>query len=452
MSRRTLAITVLCFAGILALTTFSGWLLNTTTGAVWLFESAASVAGVQMTAGHIEGRLSDELQVADLVFAWQDGKLTINKVKLDWEPLSALHGKLKINLLEVDHCVVESFSTDDNAGAVNQAGQDDKDIGFSAGDLSFLPTWLALDIADLQFKDLILQTSDDSVTVFDSLAGVFVYSSQQLRSSAFSYLSPFVDLAGHFDWDLSVPHLEMVADVHLPEALIDHQLFEDIDVPVDFPGELSLDGDWNSFSGPVRFGTETEARSKVWLSADAKGSWQGIYFNNLEAYYLGGRLDGDLDLEWIDSFRMHGQLKGVDLNPGLFLNDLDGLATLNVSGELLVPYDESSLNAHIDGQILEGQLRGADVFGDVSLDWQQGDLYEIEVDLKSAESTWLSGESRNSVLILMLSIADLSSLYAELSGELSSSGWLRWADGYLSGELSRLRFRCCLAGDLAAKF
>ena len=31
---------------------------------------------------------------------------------------------------------------------------------------------------------------------------------------------------------------------------------------------------------------------------------------------------------------------------------------------------------------------------------------------------------------------DLSSIYADLAGRLNSSGWLRWSEGYLTGELS----------------
>ena len=422
------------FCGV-ALTTFSAWLFSTTAGAVWLFETATSVAGVQLSAGRIEGRLADELLIDDLIFAWSDGQITIHKIELDWEPLSVINSNLKIHLLEIDQFVIQAFSPDDEEGS-EPGGEEDSDISFSASDLSSLPDWLVLEIADLQFKGLVYEDLESPVTIIDSISGSLVWSKQQIVSSAFSYISPFVDFKGHFDWDLRAPHLEMIADVHLPAELVEHQLFKDIDVPVDFPGVLSLDGDWNDFSGPVSFGTETEDMSTVWLAADAQGSWQGIYFDTLKGHYLGGHLDGDLDLWWIDFYRMHGQVLGAGLNPGIFLNDLEGLATLDVVGELFIPYDENPLAASIGGEIVEAQLRGESISGDLSLGWQYGGLHEIDIDLSSARSRLFLQGKPSERLDVEVSIDDLSFVYAELAGQMNSTGWLRWADDYLTGELN----------------
>jgi autotransporter translocation and assembly factor TamB len=435
MKRWLIVIAVLGLVCGVALTSFSGWLLNTTAGAVWLFETASSSAGVQMTAGRIEGRLSDELSIDDLVFAWADGQIVVHKIKLDWEPLSALNGNLKIQLLEIDQFIIQDFSPDDEEGS-EPGGEEENDIGFSVSDFSSLPDWLVLEIADLQFRGLVYEDLESTVTIIDSVSGSFIWSQQQIVSSAFSYLSPFVNFKGHFDWDLRTTHLDMIADVHLPAELVEHDLFKDIDVPVDFPGVLSLDGDWNNFSGPVSFGIETEDMSAVWLAADAQGSWQGIYFDELKGHYLAGRFEGDLDLWWIDFYRMHGQVLGTGLNPGIFLNDLEGLATLDVVGELFIPYDDNPLTASIGGKIIEAQLRGESISGDLSLDWQYGDLHEVDIDLSSAQSRLFLQGKPSDRLDIDVSIEDLSFVYAELAGQLNSTGWLRWADDYLTGDLN----------------
>ncbi|MDH3544555.1 MAG: hypothetical protein OEM65_05475, partial [Desulfuromonadales bacterium] len=428
MRRWILAISVLSLFSGLALTAFTGWLLNTTSGAVWLLDTVASAAGAEVTSDRVEGRLADELMVDNLVFALPDTRIEIHKVKLDWDPSSILGTSLKIHLLEVDHCVIRDSSPENIADSKEQESEGEQSaIGFSVDDLRFLPPWLVLEIEDLRFKSLVIEDSAGAVTVFDAISGSFVASRQQIVSSAFSYFSPFVDFKGHFDWDLKTPHLEMIADVHLPSELVDHQMFKDIDVPVDFPGVLSLDGDWNDFSGPVSFGTETEDFSKVWLAADAQGSWQGINFDNLRGHYLGGQLAGELDLWWIDSYRMHGKILGTGLNPGIFLNDLQGLATLDVSGELFIPYDETPLNASISAEVVNGQLRGTNVSGGLSLDWQHGDLYEIAVDLSSEDSRLFMQGKPAERLDIDASTNDLSSIYAGLTGSLNSSGWLRWS-------------------------
>ena len=100
MKRWLIVIAVLGLVCGVALTTFSAWLLNTTAGAVWLFETATSVAGVQLSAGRIEGRLADELLIDDLIFVWPAGQVAIHKIELGWEPLSAINGNLKIHLLK----------------------------------------------------------------------------------------------------------------------------------------------------------------------------------------------------------------------------------------------------------------------------------------------------------------------------------------------------------------
>ena len=437
MRRWILAISVLSLFSGLALTAFTGWLLNTTTGAVWLLDTVASAAGAEVTSDRVEGRLADELMIDNLVFAWPDTQIEVHKIKLDWDPSSVLGSSVQIHLLEVDHFIIRDSSPENIAGSKDQGSHGEQSaIDFSVNDLRFLPTWLVLEIEELRFENFIFEDSTGAVTVFDSISGAFVASRRQIVSSAFSYLSPFVDLKGHFDWDLKTPHLEMIADVHLPAELVDHQMFNNIDVPVDFPGVLSLDGDWNDFSGPVSFGTETEDFSKVWLAADAQGSWQGINFDNLQGHYLGGQLAGELDLWWIDSYRMHGKILGTGLNPGIFLNDLKGLATLDITGELFVPYDETPLTSSINAEVVNGQLRGKNVSGGLALDWQYGGLYEIAVDLSSEDSRLFMQGKPAERLDVDASTNDLSSIYAGLTGRLNSSGWLRWSEGYLTGELS----------------
>jgi len=436
MKRWLVGITVLCIICGLALTVFSRWLLTSSAGASWLFEQAASITDLQMSADHIEGRLANELLIDNLVIDLPDGQIAIRKIKVDWDLFSAVNGPFKIDFLEIDQFVIHSFTSAEDTPTDPQVESDDNRPDFSVADLIFLPEWFELEIASLQFNGLVQESPEGSATIFDSLSGAFVWSRQEIVSSDFSYLSPSVDFKGQFDWDLQAPHLEMLADVHLPVELVDQQVLKDVDVPVDFPAKLSLDGDWNAFSGPVSFGVETEDLSRVWLAAEAKGSWQGIYFDQLKGHYLGGRLDGDLDLWWIDFYRMKGQVHVAGLNPGFFLNDLDGLATFDATGELFIPYDENPLTAKVSGKIIEAKLRDVDVSGDMKLDWQEGYLSRIDVDMNSAESRVLVQGEPAERLDVDLFISDLSTVYVDLAGQLESSGWLRWADGYLTGELS----------------
>jgi translocation and assembly module TamB len=222
-------------------------------------------------------------------------------------------------------------------------------------------------------------------------------------------------------------------------------MFNDIGVPIAFPGKLTLDGDWNDFSGPVLFGRSTEVEGRVaetegavWLAADSQGSWQGVHFDNLEGRYLNGSLAGNLDLAWIDSYRMHGQLTVVGLDPGALVEDLEGRTSIEITAELLVPYDDQPLQASLEGTIQEGHLRGHAIAGQLAADWQNESLYELDLDLSSEGSRVVARGRPAERLDLDLTVTDLQSFHPDLAGQLLASGWLRWSDEYLTGEVDGL--------------
>ncbi|GEM_PF-5000245 len=433
MKRWIISISVLLLFFNLVLFGVGIWVLRSTAGAIWLLEAVANATELQITSGRIEGRLADELMVDDLLISWPNGGLSMQRVHLDWDPFSIVNAQLKIHLLEVDQLVIHDT---DSVGSSDTPTIDTYAPEFSVSDLTFLPDWLTVEIAHLQLRGFTYKDEESTAVIADEISGSYLWTQQRINASEFSYLSPYVNLQGVFDWDLqSSPRLEMTADVHLPDVLVDPQLFEDIAVPVKFPGQLTLDGDWNDFSGPVRFGVVTEAGDGVWLAADARGSWQGIRFDNLKGRYLNGSLSGDLDLAWIDSYRMDGQLSVDGLKPAALVEDLDGLASLDVEGELLISYDDQPLQASLSATIHEARLRGHDIAGQLAADWQDGGLNELNLDLSGKGVRVVAKGKPNERLDLDIDIADLRQFHPDLAGQLLASGWLRWADDYLTGEL-----------------
>ncbi len=439
MRRWILSISVLLVFFVLALIGFGSWVLRSTDGAAWLFEAVASAAEIQITTGQINGRLIDELVIEELVVVWPDGQLNVRRIHLDWEPFSVLQQKLNIRVLEVDQLEIHET---DNADSSDSQSDENSEVDFAASDLAFLPSWLSVEIARLQVNGIAFRDDDGSTVIADELSGRYFWSQQQLTSPEFSYLSPYVHLRGSFDLNLQDPHLEMTADVHLPESVVDPQMFNDIGVPIAFPGKLTLDGDWNDFSGPVLFGRSMEAEGRVvetertvWLAADSQGSWQGVHFDNLEGRYLNGSLAGNLDLAWIDSYRMHGQLTVVGLDPGALVEDLEGRTSIEITAELLIPYDDQPLQASLEGTIQEGHLRGHAIAGQLAADWQNESLYELDLDLSSEGSRVVVSGRPAERLDLDLTVIDLQSFHPDLAGQLLASGWLRWSDEYLTGEV-----------------
>ena len=145
------------------------------------------------------------------------------------------------------------------------------------------------------------------------IAGQYRLAGRRLVAKAFAYHSPYVELDGEFAWQLTRSHLEMTANVYLPETSVESALLDSILVPTRFPGHLQLDGDWNNFNGPIQFGVKNTAGDEVWLSATATGSWRGLRFDDLAGRYLGGAIAGELEMSWIDSYRLQGQVSGQEL-------------------------------------------------------------------------------------------------------------------------------------------
>lgn len=422
---------LLVFLGVILLGVGS-WLLRSASGAAWLIEAIAGTLDVQVKTGHLEGRLADDLIIDDLLVVWPEGRVTARRVELGWEPFGLLRRKLTIRVLEIDQLTIMKETVQEAPVASVSA---ENAVPFSAGMLALLPPWLTVQIDRLQIDKLSLGDGEAAVVIADEISGNYLWSQWRIKASQFSYLSPCVHLRGAFDWDLQRPHLEMTADVHLPDTLVDPKLFRDLAVPIDFPAQLSLDGDWNGFTGPLRIGRVTDTDNNVWLTAAMQGSWQELRFDDLRGRYLNGSLSGDLELAWIGSYRMHGELSGSGLDPGNLIKDLNGQTRLDLSGELLISYDGQPLQASLGAVVHEGQLRGHAIAGNLAADWRDGGLHDVNLALTGDGARLIASGQPSERIDLDLEVAELSRYHPDLAGRLAASGWLRWAGGYLTGDV-----------------
>ena len=144
MRRWVLSISVLLVFLVLALIGFGSWLLRSTDGAAWLLDAVASSVEIQITTEQLEGRLIDELVIKELVIVLPDVQLNVRRIRLDWEPFSALHQKLNIRVLEIDQLEIHET---ENADSSDNQSDENNDLDFAAGDLAFLPEWLTVEIS-----------------------------------------------------------------------------------------------------------------------------------------------------------------------------------------------------------------------------------------------------------------------------------------------------------------
>jgi hypothetical protein len=312
--KRILSIGVVLLVCVgLFLAAFSFWCLATTAGTRWLAGTAGKLAGVEITSEKIEGSLLDGLSLRDLGVTWQTGAVLVDTLTLEIHPASLWSGALAIKELKINRLILQTGEEED-------AASNESETESTVGSLAVAPEWLEVIIDHLQITDFISRSADnptDETVIATLIAGQYRLSDNRLTAENFSYHSPYVELDGDFDWELKRPHLVMTAQVYLPETCVDPGLFDKIHAPIRFPGHLEFDGDWNGYSGPVKFGSVEGTGDQVWLSAQATGSWRGIRFDDLKGFYLGGELAGELDLAWIDEYAMHGKLSAQGLDPAV---------------------------------------------------------------------------------------------------------------------------------------
>ena len=401
-------------------------------GAHWLIDSADNFSGIEMTKAELEGSLLNGLVVKGLRVAWEGGEVQAGDLKLVIRRVNPFSGQLAIEELEINRLVLQldeateepATSVDDGPGAEVL--------------LALAPNWLKLEVDRLSISGFVYRSTDqpaDEVVIADLIAGQYLLADQRLVSQDFSYHSPYVELDGKFDWQLALPHLDMTANVHLPATSIDPKLLESIVIPTRFPGHLELDGDWNSYSGPIRFGVADETGNRVWLSARATGSWRNIRFDDLKARYLGGAITGDLDMSWLDSYQVKGQLSGQELDLSPLIEDTTGKTSFDLSGALSVPYDDQPLQANFDVMIHEISFRGHALQGRAAGQLIGQELIDLDVDLTGDGAHLMARGVPAQRVDFDLEVADLAMYHEEFSGKAAASGWLSWSENSLAGEI-----------------
>ena len=431
--KRNLVIGLALFASLgLALAGFGFWCIGTPAGAHWLIDSADNFSGIEITKAELEGSLLNGLAVKELRIAWEGGEVQVGDLKLVIRRINPFAGQMAIEELEINRLVLEldeaaeqpATSVDDGPGAELL--------------LALAPNWLKLEVDRLSISAFVYRSTDqpaDEVVIADLIAGQYLLADQRLVSQDFTYHSPYVELDGKFDWQLALPHLDMTANVHLPATSIDPKLLESIVIPTRFPGHLELDGDWNSYSGPIRFGVADETGDRVWLSARATGSWRNIRFDGLKARYLGGAITGELDMSWLDSYQVKGQLSGQELDLSTLIEDTTGKTTFDLSGALSVPYDDQPLQANFAVMLHEISFRGHALQGRAAGELIGQELVDLDVDLTGDGAHLMARGVPAQRVDFTLEVADLAMYHEEFSGKAAANGWLSWSENSLAGEV-----------------
>ena len=88
------------------------WIATTPTGSGLLSKIAVKLSRSQLTLDGVEGPLSGPIRIRKLVFTSATKRITLERVRLEWQPRALLHGRLDVGLLAAQTVRVDILKTD----------------------------------------------------------------------------------------------------------------------------------------------------------------------------------------------------------------------------------------------------------------------------------------------------------------------------------------------------
>lgn len=88
------------------------WLTTTATGFLWLAKQATPLSDGRLVLEGVEGHLGASVRIQKLIVRTDTQRITLQQVKLDWQPRSLWHRLIEIDLLAAQHARVDILKKD----------------------------------------------------------------------------------------------------------------------------------------------------------------------------------------------------------------------------------------------------------------------------------------------------------------------------------------------------
>jgi translocation and assembly module TamB len=88
------------------------WLTTTATGFLWLAKQATPLSDGRLVLEGVEGHLGASVRIQKLIVKTDTQRITLQRVKLDWQPRSLWHRLIEIDLLAAQHAQVDILKKD----------------------------------------------------------------------------------------------------------------------------------------------------------------------------------------------------------------------------------------------------------------------------------------------------------------------------------------------------
>lgn len=350
------------FATLALLLAVAIWLVSSNAGLRWLADTASGLSRGQLLIEGVEGRLDASIGIEKLVITSTTQRITLQRIRLQWQPRALLRRQLDIDLLAMQSVRIEVLREDPTPLSLPATLRFPLAINIAA--------WEVTRLERVQFGQTL---------VFDSLHGKLdgLGDSYRLEADA---TSPWAKLSGKFEIGKDAP-FELTGRVigERREAT---------------PAQATL-----QLSGPlaaIRFQVDADAESMQFMATGEVAPFAAVRVNKL-------LMTG----EGIDPRRLVAGAPHADLAfSGVFEGKLDA----EHGDERL--FGTFSLSNRLAGRIDQDRLPIANLSGAVLGDAASADFSALSIDLGagghfSGEGEWRDGRFRVELNSARLNLAEL---------------------------------------------
>ncbi len=201
-------------------------------------------------------------------------------------------------------------------------------------------------------------------------------------------------------------------------------------------GKLRLKGQKNRYSGHLNLRNERSGWEHLSLSGALEGDAEQLAVTRLQGSLLGGKVQGEVGVNWRTGVASLFKLKGEDLHLSQLAGGPAGSVDLRVDGWLKKTAG-SELQLGGAAQITRAMLLGRDFSGELRGNWRGG--RQLKIDSLDLHGAWGQFKARGDLqkhLSINLELDDAAALWPALEGDGVLTGWLAWHDAWPHGELN----------------
>lgn len=175
-------------ASLVVLVALVAVMATTTAGFRWLGDAAAFLSGGRLTVEGLDGHVGVPIRIGKLVLATARQRVTLERVRLEWQPRALLRGRLAVDLLAAQTVRIDILKKDATPPKLPASLRLPVDVQVAAWDVA------QLDVVDaggtLGFKNLHGRIDDDG---------------DRYRFSGMTATAPWAEANGQFELDKDAP-------------------------------------------------------------------------------------------------------------------------------------------------------------------------------------------------------------------------------------------------------